>query len=60
MFLSFSDSKTETSKEILLRFSEEDFQFQISTTQYSLDGGDERAILERRDPFLWKASSGKR
>jgi hypothetical protein len=61
MFLSFSDSKTETSKEILLKgFSEEDFH-RFPTTQYSLDGGDERAILERRDSrSSWKASSGKR
>jgi hypothetical protein len=62
MFLSFSDSKTETSKEILLKgFLKKTFNFRFPTTQYSLDGGDERAILERRDPVpLWKASSGKR
>jgi hypothetical protein len=48
------DSKTETSKEILLKvFPEEDFfRFPLNT---SLDGGDERAILERREQ-----DSGKR
>jgi hypothetical protein len=56
LILVISDSKTETSKEILLKgFSEEDFQFQISNYNTSLDGGDERAILERRD----SRSSGK-
>jgi hypothetical protein len=40
MFLSFSDSKTETSKEIC-GFSEEDFQFQISNYS-SLDGDEEQ------------------
>jgi hypothetical protein len=62
MFLSFSDSKTETSKEILLKvFLKKTFNFRFPTTQYFSRWRDERAILERRDSrSSWKASSGKR
>jgi hypothetical protein len=53
MFLSFSDSKTETSKEILLKvFLKKTFNFRFPTTQYFSRWRDERAILERF-PFLF-------